>query len=160
MYFFLTHLSIADMITGFFNVLSQAAWVWTITFRGDNVLCKFVKYTQMLGPYLSSYVLVMTSIDRYQAICHPLSHSSSTHSRSRYMILTAWLISLFFCLPQSIIFSYQKVDHPPYVDCWVTFAVSCFCLHLPILLQSIWLKQKFSTSLKKQITLAKRVVGA
>lgn len=123
MYFFLVHLSIADLITGFFNVLSQLAWEAARHFHGGNILCKLVKFVQILGPYLSSYVLVMTAIDRYGAICHPLANSqaSKNTSRSRWMIATAWIISLLFCTPQLAIFSYQEVNGN--FECWATFPV-------------------------------------
>ena len=63
------------------------------------------------GPYLSSYVLVMTAIDRYQAICHPLANCSWTARRAKLMIAGAWTISLICCAPQIFIFSYMQV--PP-----------------------------------------------
>ena len=127
MYFFLYHLSIADLSTGFGNVLPQLAWEAHGHFYGGNALCKFIKYIQILGPYLSSYVLVMTAIDRYQAICHPLSNSgaSNTGSRSRKMIGIAWTIALVSCAPQVFIFSYQKrSDVADVYECWATFPVS------------------------------------
>jgi arginine vasopressin receptor 1A len=67
MYFFILHLSIADILTAFFTLLPEM--IWTITFPqfyGGNVMCKAVKYGQALAPYLSSYTLVMTAVDRYQ----------------------------------------------------------------------------------------------
>lgn len=125
MYFFLAHLSIADLVTGFFNVLPQLGWEIASRFYGGNVLCKMIKFLQILGPYLSSYVLVMTSIDRYQAICHPLSNSLAHTRRSRWMVAVAWIMSLLFCTPQTFIFSYQKIS-PTSDDyeCWATFPVS------------------------------------
>ncbi|ODM96185.1 [Arg8]-vasotocin receptor [Orchesella cincta] len=126
MYYFILHLSVADLITAFFNVLTQLFWEITYRFQGGNVLCKFVKYTQILGPYSSSYVLVMTALDRYQAICYPLSNCTWTARRSKVMLGLAWAISLLFSAPQTFIFSYQIVqpgtdtDAPVY-DCWATF---------------------------------------
>ena len=109
MYYFLLHLCISDLITGFFTVLPQLAWDITYRFYGGNILCKSVKFMQILGPYLSSYVLVVTAIDRYQAICFPLSNCSWTPCRSKLMISCAWIISIIFCLPQVFIFSYQEI---------------------------------------------------
>ena len=124
MYFFLVHLSIADLITGFFNVLPQLAWIVAGRFYGGDALCKSVKFLQMLGPYLSSYVLVMTSIDRFQAICNPLANNSvtKTHHRSRWLIGLAWLISMICCSPQVFIFSYVQINDNVY-ECWAQFPV-------------------------------------
>lgn len=49
MYYFLLHLSISDLITAFFNVLPQLIWEITVSFYGENFLCKFIKYAQLLG---------------------------------------------------------------------------------------------------------------
>ena len=50
------HLSIADIITAFLTLLPEL--IWTITapdFYGGNVVCKTVKFMQMVGPYLRYY---------------------------------------------------------------------------------------------------------
>lgn len=49
MYYFLLHLSISDLLTAFFNVLPQLIWEVTVEFHGNQFLCKFVKYIQLLG---------------------------------------------------------------------------------------------------------------
>lgn len=100
MYFFILHLSIADLITAFLSVLPQLAWEVTYRFYGGGILCKVVKYGQTLGPYLSSYVLMATAIDRHQAICYPLTYCSWTSQRSKVMVWLAWAASLTFCVPQ------------------------------------------------------------
>lgn len=63
-------------------------------------MCKVIKYGQPLGPYLSSYVLMATAIDRHQAICYPLTYCSWTSRRSRIMVWMAWGAALLFCIPQ------------------------------------------------------------
>ena len=129
MYYFLQHLSISDMITAFFNVLPQLAWEITHRFYGGNILCKTVKYFQIFGPYLSSYVLVMTAIDRYQAICNPLSNCKWTPGRSKLMITIAWVLSSLCCSPQIFIFSYQQIPGTDAIyDCWGNSFKHCFIL--------------------------------
>ncbi|XP_076372897.1 oxytocin receptor-like [Tachypleus tridentatus] len=122
MHYFLLHLCVSDLITAFFHVLPQLAWDATHRFYGGNVLCKIVKYLQILGPYLSSYILMATAIDRYQAICFPLTSYTWTPHKSKVMIFGAWAISLLCCSPQAFIFSFQQVSSDPVVfDCWGTF---------------------------------------
>ncbi|XP_067119759.1 vasopressin V1a receptor-like [Centruroides vittatus] len=122
MYYFLFHLCLSDLVTAFLHVLPQIAWDITYRFRGGYLLCKLVKYVQILGPYLSSYILVITAIDRYQAICFPLTSFSWTPIRGKIMVLVAWIISLLCCIPQLFIFSYQDVQGLSGVkDCWGTF---------------------------------------
>ncbi|XP_059472909.1 oxytocin receptor-like [Neocloeon triangulifer] len=122
MYFYIMHLSIADLVTAFFNVLPQLAWELTYRFRGGNALCKAVKFGQILGPYLSSFVLVLTAIDRYYAICLPLSYFTWPVRRARALVTMAWLLALACCAPQALIFSYQPVTPDGLTfDCWGTF---------------------------------------
>ncbi|KAJ1523630.1 hypothetical protein ONE63_001473 [Megalurothrips usitatus] len=120
MFYFILHLSVADMVTAFFSVLPQLAWKVTFRFHGGNILCKAVKFGQPLGVYLSSYVLTATALDRYRAICHPLTYCSWSSSRARAMVGAAWGLSLLFCLPQVFIFSIEPVEGG--YDCWATFA--------------------------------------
>jgi arginine vasopressin receptor 1A len=100
MYYFIMHLSIADLCTAFLSVLPQLAWDITYRFYGGPLLCKLVKYGQTLGPYLSAYILVATALDRYQAVCHPLAYCSWSSQRSRAMVRSAWLFALLLCIPQ------------------------------------------------------------
>ena len=39
-------------------------------FYAGNAVCKAMKYVQVLAPYLSSYTLGMTAVDRYQVSEH------------------------------------------------------------------------------------------
>eukprot|EP00093_Oithona_nana_P006033 06033.XXX_92108_90352_1 [CDS] Oithona nana genome sequencing. len=109
MYFFILHLSIADLLTAFLTLLPEVIWTFTLPhFYGGVVMCKIIKFTQMLGPYLSSYILIMTAVDRYQAICNPLGNCTWTPKRSQIMISIAWSISLLLCIPQAFIFQGDK----------------------------------------------------
>jgi hypothetical protein len=84
MYYFILHLSLADLLTAFLTLLPELAWTLTFPhFLGGVVMCKLVKFVQMMGPYLSSYVLIMTAVDRYQAICNPLGSCTWTPKRSQ-----------------------------------------------------------------------------
>ncbi|CAH1392935.1 unnamed protein product [Nezara viridula] len=121
MNFFMLHLCVADMCTAWLNILPQLAWEVTFRFKGGEFLCKSVKFGQTLGPYLSSYVLTVTALDRYQAICHPLTYCSWSSKRARAMIMGAWALSITFCTPQLTIFSYQEVA-PGVFDCWAVFS--------------------------------------
>ncbi|KAK8786607.1 hypothetical protein V5799_023619 [Amblyomma americanum] len=167
MYYFLVHLCVSDLTTAFFTVLPQLGWDATYRFQGGNLFCKCVKYGQILGPYLSSYVLVVTAVDRYQAICFPLSKCSWTPAKSKLLVSLAWAVSLLCCVPQLFVFSYQEVA-PGVYDCWGTYlqpwglrayvtwyAVSVFFVPLVVLVftyvcicraiwQNLYLKRKSS----------------
>lgn len=125
MHYFILHLCIADLVVAFFHILPQMLLDITGKFiggyPGDNVLCKIVKYLQLFGMYISSYVLVVTAIDRYQAICFPLMNCSWTAKRSKIMIVIAWIISLLLSVPQMFIFSYMLDSSNGDMDCLTTF---------------------------------------
>lgn len=120
MCYFILSLCVSDLVTAFLNVLPQLVWEITYRFRGGGFLCKAVKFAQLLGPYLNSYLLVMTALDRYQVICYPLSNCAWTPRRSKNMIYLAWALALGSCTPQVFVFSYQEVGDGTW-DCWASF---------------------------------------
>lgn len=120
MYFFILHLSVADLLTGLLDVLPQLAWDITFRFQGGAVLCKLIKFGQPFGLYLSSYILTVTALDRYHAICHPFSYCGVTSRRSKMMVYGAWTLAAVLCVPQIFIFSYTELS-PGVWECWATF---------------------------------------
>ena len=54
----------------------------------------------MLGLYLSTMMVVVMSVDRYQAIIHPLKRSQAGKRRFNLYILTAWGLSVVISIPQ------------------------------------------------------------
>lgn len=101
MHLMVAHLATADVFVAVFNVLPQLVWDATGgVFRGNDALCRAVAYLQLVAMFASSYVLLATAVDRYNAICRPiLSHTRST-TRSRSLVAVAWVLSLAFAVPQ------------------------------------------------------------
>lgn len=121
MHIFIMHLSIADLLVAAFNILPQMIWDITNKFEGGDFLCRFIKYMQIFVMYLSTYILVMTAIDRYRAICHPLSNHTWTPRLVKVMIGGAYCIAGVLSIPQFIIFKYQEREVGGIMDCWVKF---------------------------------------
>ena len=67
---------------------------------GGAFLCGAVKYVQLVTMYASAYVLLSTAVDRYVAICKPFLSHKWTSRHAHLLVLTAWLASLVFSLPQ------------------------------------------------------------
>ena len=140
MHLFIMHLSIADLLVAFLNILPQMAWDITYRFQGNDFLCRVVKYFQVMVMYLSTYVLVMTAIDRYRAICHPLSNYSWSSKRVHLMVGFAYAIALLLSIPQIIIFRLGPTETGD-IDCWahfnppwtVTLYITCFAITIFIL---------------------------
>nr|XP_019957096.1 PREDICTED: isotocin receptor-like [Paralichthys olivaceus] len=118
MYYFMKHLSIADLVVAVFQVLPQLIWDITFRFYGPDLLCRVVKYLQVVGMFASTYMLVLMSIDRCIAICQPLR---SVHKRKdRFCVIASWTLSLVFSAPQAYIFSLKDFGDDVY-DCWGDF---------------------------------------
>ena len=116
---FLVHLSVADLLTALLTLLPEIAWTLTSPlFLGGDLLCRTVKFLQMLGPYLSAFLLCVTSLDRYRAICRPFKSKHTnvkgviknlenfvvTIPSVQALVGTAWAAALTCCLPQVLIF--------------------------------------------------------
>ncbi|XP_070543233.1 gonadotropin-releasing hormone receptor-like [Ptychodera flava] len=104
------HLAIADLTVTFTLMLSNAVWYGTVKWLGGNFLCKIVKFLVMFGLYLSTFIMVAISIDRYIAIIHPFSRNQGPR-RVRIMIIVSYIASAFFSIPQVLIF--RVVERAP-----------------------------------------------
>uniref|UniRef100_A0A8C6P2B9 Arginine vasopressin receptor 1A n=1 Tax=Nothobranchius furzeri TaxID=105023 RepID=A0A8C6P2B9_NOTFU len=171
MHLFIKHLSLADLVVAFFQVLPQLCWEITFRFYGPDFLCRIVKHLQVMGMFASTYMMVMMTLDRYIAICHPLKTLQQPTKRSYIMIISTWVCSLVLSTPQYFIFSLSEIKNGSDVyDCWANFiepwggrayiswiTVSIFLVPVVILMMcygfichSIWKNIKF----KKRKTLA------
>eukprot|EP00066_Takifugu_rubripes_P007697 XP_003973411.1 PREDICTED: isotocin receptor-like [Takifugu rubripes] len=118
MYFFMKHLSIADLVVALFQVFPQLIWDITFRFYGSDVLCRLVKYLQVVSMFASTYMLVLMSVDRCLAICQPLRLVD--RKKDRLYVFASWMLSLIFSTPQAFIFSLKEVGSGVY-DCWGDF---------------------------------------
>lgn len=121
MHLFIKHLSLADMVVAFFQVLPQLCWKITFRFYGPDFLCRIVKHLQVMGMFASTYMMVMMTLDRYIAICHPLKTLQQSSQRSYIMIISTWMCSLVLSTPQYFIFSLSQIDGSEVYDCWAYF---------------------------------------
>lgn len=119
MYFFMMHLSFADLLVAIFNILPQLAWDITYRFHGGDVLCRFVKYTQVMTLYLSTYILMFMAVDRYRAVCCRNLHWNSLKV-AKCFVAASWVLSVLFAIPQAIIFHEEEISEGV-TDCWVQF---------------------------------------
>ncbi|XP_053551582.1 vasopressin V2 receptor [Bombina bombina] len=120
MHTFMIHLCLADLVVSFFQVLPQLVWDITDRFQGPDVVCRGVRYLQVVGMFASSYMIVAMTFDRHQAICRPMMTFKKGSARWNVPVCLAWLISAILSLPQIFIFSMKDVGNDVY-DCWATF---------------------------------------
>ncbi|KAK2490120.1 hypothetical protein MC885_017548 [Smutsia gigantea] len=118
LFFFMKHLSIADLVVAVFQVLPQLLWDITFRFYGPDLLCRLVKYLQVVGMFASTYLLLLMSLDRCLAICQPLR--ALRRRADRLAVLATWLGCLVVSAPQVHIFSLREVADGVF-DCWAVF---------------------------------------
>uniref|UniRef100_A0A8D2JSN6 Vasopressin V1b receptor n=1 Tax=Sciurus vulgaris TaxID=55149 RepID=A0A8D2JSN6_SCIVU len=125
MHLFVLHLALTDLGVALFQVLPQLLWDITYRFQGPDLLCRAVKYLQVLSMFASTYMLLAMTVDRYLAVCHPL-RSLQQPSQSTYPLIAApWLLAAILSLPQVFIFSLREVIQGTGVlDCWADFRFS------------------------------------
>ncbi|XP_026835736.1 cardioacceleratory peptide receptor [Drosophila erecta] len=116
MNYFIKQLALADLCVGLLNVLTDIIWRITISWRAGNLACKAIRFSQVCVTYSSTYVLVAMSIDRYDAITHPMNFSKSW-KRARHLVAGAWLISALFSLPILVLYEEKLIQGHP--QCWI-----------------------------------------
>lgn len=121
MNFFITQLAFADLSVGLFCVLTDIIWKVTVSWNAGNVACKIIRYLQVLVTYSSTYVLVSLSIDRYDAITHPMKFSGSWR-RARILVASAWVLSALFSLPILGLYGEAYIEGQP--QCWIDLGES------------------------------------
>lgn len=92
-------LVIADLIVTWIIIPTEIFWRLTNVWYGGDILCRLLQICRALGLYLSSFVLVCISVDRYYAVAHPLE-SLKTRKRNKVMFISVWTLGLLFSLPQ------------------------------------------------------------
>ena len=108
MYFFILHLSIADLLTALCTLLPEFVWTFTFPkFYAGNAGCKLMKYLFMVGPYLSSYTLVMTAVDRYQVSAFYVRGLVTRLKRLRNLLSISEL-EIFFALISDVMSFFLK----------------------------------------------------
>ncbi|XP_057702573.1 vasopressin V2 receptor [Corythoichthys intestinalis] len=120
MHVFVFHLCVADLVVVFFQVCPQLMWHITDRFVGPDPLCRAVKYLQVVGMFASTYMIVAMTVDRYQAICHPMVTFQRHRARWNATVCAAWCVSFLGGIPQVFIFSRVEVA-PGVYDCWARF---------------------------------------
>ncbi|XP_016964422.1 gonadotropin-releasing hormone receptor isoform X2 [Drosophila biarmipes] len=103
----LMHLAIADLMVTLLLMPMEIVWAWTVQWLSTDLMCRLMSFFRVFGLYLSSYVMVCISLDRYFAILKPLKRS---YNRGRIMLACAWLGSVLCSIPQAFLFHLE--EHP------------------------------------------------
>ncbi|KAH0508244.1 Neuropeptide S receptor [Microtus ochrogaster] len=113
MTFFVTQLA----ITGLINILTDIIWRFTGDFMAPDLVCRVVRYFQVVLLYASTYVLVSLSIDRYHAIVYPMKFLQGAEKQAKVLIGIAWSLAFLFSVPTLFIFGKRTLANGE-VQCW------------------------------------------
>ncbi|KAG8326943.1 hypothetical protein J6590_029697 [Homalodisca vitripennis] len=95
----LMHLAIADLIVTFLMMPLEIMWAATVSWLLGDIACRITAFFRIFGLYLSSFVLICISIDRYFAVLKPMN-LSDVDRRGKVMLTSAWLGSVLCSSPQ------------------------------------------------------------
>ncbi|XP_035780524.1 cardioacceleratory peptide receptor-like isoform X1 [Anopheles albimanus] len=129
MNFFIKQLAIADLSVGLLSVLTDIVQRITISWLAGNVACKLIRFTQVWVTYASTYVLVALSIDRYDAITHPMNFSGCW-KRARRLVAAAWAFSAVFSSPMFYLYEERVIQGKPTAN---GTSLASFPASLPVL---------------------------
>nr|CAB3250140.1 GnRHR3 gonadotropin-releasing hormone receptor 3 [Phallusia mammillata] len=115
------HLTLADLAFTFFSMPMDATWNLIMQWYGGDVLCRLCNMLKQFGMYISSLMVVVTALDRVFSILSPMSNVNQQRSRTRILLIGAWLIAFFSSIPPLFIFSISErqfcADEAPFVQC-------------------------------------------
>ncbi|KAL3869066.1 hypothetical protein ACJMK2_041793 [Sinanodonta woodiana] len=97
--YFLVNLAIADFFVILIclppSVVHTIAESWFL----GLTMCKLVQYLQHVSVFVSVLTLAAISVERYMAICHPLTFKG-TKFKTRLALIIIWIISLSAAVPE------------------------------------------------------------
>ncbi|XP_044735225.1 gonadotropin-releasing hormone receptor isoform X2 [Chrysoperla carnea] len=105
----LMHLAIADLIVTFLMMPLEIGWAITVSWKAGDAMCRIMAFFRMFGLYLSSFILVCISVDRYYAVLKPMNFSG-IDTRGKWMVVGAWIASTVCSAPQMVVF--RVAQHP------------------------------------------------
>nr|CAH0110801.1 unnamed protein product [Daphnia galeata] len=133
LYTLLFQLAVSDLLVSVWCLSGEAAWTYTVEWKGGQFLCKTFKFSQVFSLYLSTSTMVLIGFDRLRAIRRPISHRSCLKP-----ICVAWILSAILASPQLLIFSvlkgpfrelfYQCVTYGFYTEEWQEQLYTVFSL--------------------------------
>lgn len=126
MYFFLTKLSILDILLTTITIPQMLA-MFSVNARSISSTGCFLQMYFFHGLAVTeTFLLVVMSYDRYEAICHPLHYAvRMTRQKNAQLAAGAWFSALLVPIPPVVQSSQLTFHQTPRVN-------HCFCDHLAV----------------------------
>ncbi|XP_052079501.1 cardioacceleratory peptide receptor-like [Mytilus californianus] len=110
MRFFVTNLAIADFCVGILFVLPETLFNWFNVPWNPYVCYIYYVYFSMVPFYVSTYAIVVLSIDRAYVIVRPLAAASKGKKYRYGLALSAWVIGCILAIPYGVFGKYDEED--------------------------------------------------
>ncbi|XP_038577214.1 trace amine-associated receptor 13c-like [Micropterus salmoides] len=108
-------LAVSDLIVGLLLMPLVILRITSCWFLGDGV-CSLFMYVSYIIPCASVGVMVLISVDRYVAICHPLHYTTRiTERRVKLCVCLCWFCSVFY---SSLFVKYGVTQPDRYNSCY------------------------------------------
>ncbi|XP_055886428.1 orexin receptor type 2-like isoform X3 [Biomphalaria glabrata] len=118
--FFLTNLAVADFLTIVFCLPPSFAQTILETWFLGNTMCKMVSYLQNVAVIVSVLTLTSISIERWFAICQPLTFQQ-TKSRVIVCVVIIWAVAHIASIPKLIMMEeIHDIIVPPNLTIFLT----------------------------------------
>ena len=82
-----------------YDGILQIGWAATVSWKAGDLVCRVMSFFRIFGLYLSGFLLVCISLDRYFAVLKPLTLPEANR-RGRIMLYAAWGGSILCSFPQ------------------------------------------------------------
>ncbi|XP_037789940.1 gonadotropin-releasing hormone receptor-like [Penaeus monodon] len=137
----LLHLAIADLIVTTIMIPVEVGWSATVQWMAGDTFCRVFAFFRIFGHYLSSFILVCISIDRYFAVVYPLSLNAADR-RGKIMLTFAWFLAFTCSLPQTAIrrssLGYLGRARARTIKMTISIVLAFFVCWTPYVVISLW----------------------
>ncbi|CAF0817081.1 unnamed protein product [Brachionus calyciflorus] len=105
----LMNLCIADLMVTYIHLPLEIIWAYTDSWLAGETMCKLMMFLRTFGHYLSSFVIITITIDRFYVIVKPLE-LEKVYTLNKILLTLSWLMSFLSSLPQ--VFVFELLAHP------------------------------------------------
>jgi len=77
----------------------KIGWNYTVSWDSTDGACRLMSFLRIFGLYLSSFVIICITVDRYFAVLKPMGFVDANR-HAKWMLVVAWISSFGCSLPQ------------------------------------------------------------
>ncbi len=113
------HLNISDLMILIFHAIFKISWYSTYEWQGGTLVCKFMKFLEMIAFVISSNVIVCIGFDRLSSL-KSVGTADQRLRKVKISLLLAWTAAILCSVPMLFAWSVATkdyCDHTEYHQC-------------------------------------------